>query len=1371
MRHSLLFLGFLAVTTACNALSLTREAAKQVGRGDVTWASESAVTTEDAYVVFENAQSEDFTFSFEGRAPASADAEEVGIWAVFRHFNRNFRYMVGVRGAPHSDLYITRYAPDGDDQMLALEPIETVAPGQWVTVKVVGAGKEFTISIDGEKITTVKDPGVSFSSGAVGVGGGYHRAEYRNINFNDDADEAYIEERVEYAASALKINFQPSKSTAPEGWSVDSGEAFDATRGYGWLEKVDTRERASSGNAFNDTLVTLAHKRTAASFSVDVPAGEYLMTLQHGDRFRSSVNCNYGSGEFKSAVDAGVYEEIVRWVNVDEEGLTLNFTRSATGSGTSLNWLVLEPRSELSDERWAAGRPISDEDAVKIALREQQRAAYAPQKVSFARKGRTEVSLDGDWLLLPDYEFKNSPNAQDPLTDDSAWHVMPVPDMWSPYAAWLFGETHKSVPHDKGASDSYFEYRHARVEALTFDWEKTQSAWYRKHVVLPKLRKSQQVELNFGGIAKVSHIFVNGQFVKKNEGMFGDIRINITDQLKAGENVIAVKVDNERSDTDMSDEILGIAISVEVTKKMLNALPHGMTRQDARGIWQSTKLVITEPASIDDVYIQPSLDGADVAITLKNEGDTPQTVSPRLKVVSKEDGSTLTTVKGEKVTIAANSTTETNIQFSGLKPKLWSPDTPYLYDFEVSLKSGWSTVDAYAVTSGFRTFEAVGNRLHLNGHPYALRGANHCPNMLAPNDAELADKFMGYLSENNINSTRFHGLPATDAWIEAADRHGILISHEGTWPWLMLRGPIPEQPAIDQWMEEYQRVIKRYRNSPSVVLWTVNNEMKFHVYHRHTTESTRSAEDNADLLARWKVVSNAVKMIRQTDPTRPIVADSCYVRGGGGWGFDKTPEELGIDDGDIDDRHAYFNWYNRSVFNLHYETDPRNHPDRPYIGQEMSTGYYNTDSGHPVRVYLFAHQTPQSWVGQYAYEHRDPEIFTERHGFLTKELAEYYRRDRREDWAGSLIFGLVTWFKNPWDAATIEPYPVVSEDLRRAMSPVLVSARMTGRNVFAGDTISIPVSIVNDHEKYEGLSTGRLEWSIRNEDTVLSSGKVNTPAVKYYANAFMDVPVAFPETVPNGKAAVELRFDLFVDGEHISTNSYDLTVGEKAWAKNETIAKAQSIVAYKPSAKLTQLLDSIDASVTGADRLDSKTIEAAETLIIDGDISARERALIKAKIEAGFGKVVWVNAGKQASDAFPELIHTYKRQKSEVVTMLVDESPVFDGIDIGEMAWMGGPVTSSVPLSATGGYQVDWKRPEVTVLAEEMRAHGYLKTPTDKLKYWVAPLVKIQKNKDSALILSEMSLDAALVDPIAMRLWSNLIKGDTNTSINTLAKR
>ncbi len=110
--------------------------------------------------------------------------------------------------------------------------------------------------------------------------------------------------------------------------------------------------------------------------------------------------------------------------------------------------------------------------------------------------------------------------------------------------------------------------------------------------------------------------------------------------------------------------------------------------------------------------------------------------------------------------------------------------------------------------------------------------------------------------------------------------------------------------------------------------------------------------------------------------------------------------------------------------------------------------------------------------------------------------------------------------------------------------------------------------------------------------------------------------------------------------------------------------------------------------------------------------------------------------------------------------MALPEPTIFDGIEIGDMTWMGGPRVKRVPISSLGGYHVSWKDLAITVLAEEMKAHVYLKNPADKLKSWVTPLVSITKPDHAPVILSEMSMEAALTDPIALRLWANILSGN-----------
>lgn len=138
-----------------------------------------------------------------------------------------------------------------------------------------------------------------------------------------------------------------------------------------------------------------------------------------------------------------------------------------------------------------------------------------------------------------------------------------------------------------------------------------------------------------------------------------------------------------------------------------------------------------------------------------------------------------------------------------------------------------------------------------------------------------------------------------DIWLSAADRNGVAISQEGTWPWLMFAGDpnnIPSPELLRLWKREWLSIVNKYKNHPSILMWTMNNESKLYLQNGEAT---------------WRVLSDAIQSLREIDPTRPIVADSGYARklleGKGG-----LPE--GVDDGDVDDIHKYYNWYDEKTF-------------------------------------------------------------------------------------------------------------------------------------------------------------------------------------------------------------------------------------------------------------------------------------------------------------------------------------------------------------------------------------------------------------------------------------------------------------------------
>ena len=485
-------------------------------------------------------------------------------------------------------------------------------------------------------------------------------------------------------------------------------------------------------------------------------------------------------------------------------------------------------------------------------------------------------------------------------------------------------------------------------------------------------------------------------------------------------------------------------------------------------------------------FIKPTLNGATFDITLKNYGSKKKQFNLYTDIIDKETGAILYSgLSIRKLRLNAGEERMETYTVNDLKPRLWTPQHPNLYDFKFRLVTDKGVeLDCLTETSGFRTFEVKNGLFYLNGNKYWLRGGNHIPFALAPNDENLANTFMQLMKAGNIDVTRTHTTPWNKLWMAAADRNGIGVSFEGTWSWLMIHStPIPDRRLLEMWRNEFLGLLKKYRNHPSLLFWTVNNEMKFY---DNDSNLERAKE-------KYRIISDVVKEMRRIDPTRPICFDSNYQAKNKDkkYGADFMNS---IDDGDIDDMHGYYNWYDYSLFRFFNGEFQKQFKmaDRPLISQEMSTGYPNNETGHPTRSYQLIHQNPYTLIGYEAYDWADPASFLKTQAFITGELAETLRRSNDQA-SGIMHFALMTWFRQTYDYQNIEPYPTYYA-LKRALQPVLVSAELWGRNLYAGEKLPTRIYVVNDRENGTDLQPSLLRWEIQDETgKCLASGKEKVP--------------------------------------------------------------------------------------------------------------------------------------------------------------------------------------------------------------------------------------------------------------------------------------
>ena len=727
-----------------------------------------------------------------------------------------------------------------------------------------------------------------------------------------------------------------------------------------------------------------------------------------------------------------------------------------------------------------------------------------------------KIDLTGSWFYRPDYAVKANERIESSAvsTDDFA---VGVPQLLNPIRWWL------------DDSENFKKSEAARMKRLGFDTEKTEEGWYKLTIDAAALPKDKHIFIEFDGVAMKSKVFLNGRELGNHTGMFSRFEYDLTNYLKPGKNTLAVWVSMEK--IPVSTVSLGTAVTVNLTASKVLSLSKGMfgpltpvaenRAYDLHGIWQPVRLAVRGDTRLTDVYFIPSLDAARVQVEAKSL-EMPQTSIIKARWIDVKTNKVFAETASSKVLID-DKKSEISLEIKNVRPKLWTPAMPNLYRLEVTLEDAadGKVLDKFSQNVGFRTFEARGNKLFLNGKPYWLRGVNHLPYGKNPSDTNLARKLIQQMHDNNQAVTRTHATPWNKAWLEAADEIGLGVSVEGIRPWAFV-GKIGATPQglFDHWLMENADVVKRIRNHPSVLIWTIGNEMLLR------------DNENAE---KWKQLSDVVKQTRELDATRPTVVSSSYQREPEL--YSKVIEPNKIDDGDIDDIHSYKGWYADSPFvtdsNFTREME-RSKWNRPFIGQEMSTGYPNLDDGLPVFTYTKNQRSPQAWVGVHSYPGSDPNVFLEHHRAVTKRWAEQLRFQRAGKTAGFILFANECWFQGSYGAAQIKPYPVV-EAVKYAYAPVGLALETAQRRFYAGDSVKTAVFVTNDDEQFRDFADLQIEFSFVDENgKQVSSAKSGSLAnLKYYETAKVPAEIRIP-SVKTARAKLNLITRLLQANTEIS---------------------------------------------------------------------------------------------------------------------------------------------------------------------------------------------------------------------------------------------
>ncbi|MCX6879867.1 MAG: hypothetical protein NTW21_39595 [Verrucomicrobia bacterium] len=324
--------------------------------------------------------------------------------------------------------------------------------------------------------------------------------------------------------------------------------------------------------------------------------------------------------------------------------------------------------------------------------------------------------------------------------------------------------------------------------------------WYRRAVEIPKAWQGQRVLLNFGAVDWDCVVYVNGKEAGKHSGGYSPFSIDITGTLNAsGNQEIVVSV------WDPTDA------GQPHGKQVLN--PGGIMYTATTGIWRTVWLEPVAKSYVASYTVIPDLDKEQIRVKIKAEG-AGDTATVKIAALD----------QGNPVASAAGKPGE-EILLKLQNPKLWSPDSPFLYDLQVTLADG-QTSDAFTGYFGMRKISVMKdtqglNRLALNNKvlfQYGPLDQGFWPDGLytAPTDAALKYD-LEVTKRLGCNMLRKHVKIEPDRMYYWADKLGLLIWQD------MPAGGNPDHLRTS-FERELNEMIDTLENHPSIIMWVVFNE-------------------------------------------------------------------------------------------------------------------------------------------------------------------------------------------------------------------------------------------------------------------------------------------------------------------------------------------------------------------------------------------------------------------------------------------------------------------------------------------------------------------------------------------------------------------
>jgi beta-galactosidase len=421
------------------------------------------------------------------------------------------------------------------------------------------------------------------------------------------------------------------------------------------------------------------------------------------------------------------------------------------------------------------------------------------------------ISLDRDWRFLKG----DAPGAEQPNVDDSEWRTV-------------------RLPHDWVIEGPFSKQENPHEGALPVSG----TGWYRKHFVLPASAKGRYFTVEFDGAMSNAHVWLNGKELGERPYGYSSFAFDLTPYLNFdSENVLAVRLTPEK---DASRWYPGA------------------------GIYRNVWLTITGPVRVAHwgTYVTtPEVSDVSAQVRVRTDVQNAGTSAAKAVLLS-----TVLDANGREVArastpieVPANRTQRADTTINVAHPQRWEIDQPYLYTLVSTVQENGKSVDVFATPFGIRTVEFTTTDLKLNGRSIRIKGVcdHHDLGALgAAINRRAIERQLQILKTMGTNAIRTSHNPPSPELLEFADKMGFLVMDEAFDMWKEPKVKNGYSKFWDQWSDrDLTDMIHRDRNHPSVILWSIGNEIP----------EQRNPEG-------WKIAKHLTEVCHREDPTRLVTS-------------------------------------------------------------------------------------------------------------------------------------------------------------------------------------------------------------------------------------------------------------------------------------------------------------------------------------------------------------------------------------------------------------------------------------------------------------------------------------------------------------------